>query len=67
MGTQVSESLAEYISRRRYDELSTEEVTVAKQCLLDYFGVTMAGRDEPLGRIIREQVDVEGGHPQASL
>ncbi len=65
--TNVTERLAEYVSSRQYDELSGEEITVAKQCLLDYLGVTMAGRDEPLVRIIREQALEEGGEPLASL
>jgi len=65
--TGVTERLAEYVSRRNYDDFSAEEITVAKQCLLDYFGVTMAGRDEPLVRIIRKRLLAEGGNPQSSL
>lgn len=65
--TGVTERLAEYVSRRNYDDFSAEEITVAKQCLLDYFGVTMAGRDEPLVRIIRKRLLAEGGNRQSSL
>lgn len=67
MNAKVSERLAAYISNRSYDELTDEEVTVASQCLLDYLGVAMAGRDEPLVRILRQQAMEEGGNPRASL
>lgn len=63
----VTEQLADYVSRRRFDDLTDGEVTVAKQCLLDYLGVTMAGSQEPLVRILRRQQLSEGGHAQASL
>lgn len=63
----VTAQLAEYIAARRYDALTAAEVTVAKQCLMDYLGVAMAGRNQPLVTIIRKQLLSEGGHPQASL
>ena len=63
----VTEQLAGYISGRRYDALSAGEIAVAKHCLLDYIGVTMAGSDEPLVRIIKTRALEEGGHPRASL
>ena len=65
--TGVTEQLADYISGRRFDALTGSEITVAKQCLLDYLGVTMAGSQEPLVRILRGQQLAEGGHAQASL
>jgi 2-methylcitrate dehydratase PrpD len=64
---QVTEALSNYVSNRRFDDLSPEEMTVAKHCLLDYLGVTLAGRDEPLVRILREEAHDEGGNQQASL
>ena len=63
----VTAQLADYIANRRYEDLSTEETTVARQCLLDYLGVTMAGRDEPLVTILRGQQLTEGGNAQSSL
>ncbi|HEX7034838.1 MAG TPA: MmgE/PrpD family protein [Pseudomonadales bacterium] len=59
--------LAERIARTRFDALSGEACTVASQALLDFIGVALAGADEPLVRLLREQVDEEGGRPQAGL
>lgn len=64
---ETSRLLAQTISERKFSHLSAEEIAVAKHCLLDYLGVTIAARDEPLVRILKEQVLAEGGHPQASL
>ena len=59
--------LAERITRTEFDRLSPESVTVASQALLDFVGVTLAGIDEPLSRILRERAEDEGGHPQAGI
>lgn len=63
----VTDALAGYISKRKFEDLSEEEVRVAKHCLLDYLGVAIAGKDEPLVCILKEQILEEGGLPQASL
>jgi 2-methylcitrate dehydratase PrpD len=31
-------------------------LTVAKQCILDWFGVTLAGQDEPVARLLRDEI-----------
>ena len=41
--------------------------TVAKQCLLDFIGVALAGAREPLAEILNADADDLGGHPQAAL
>src|SRR5690606_28450627 len=51
----------------RFDELPEDVLTRAKQCLLDWLGVTIAGHDEPLVRILRDEVAGQGGHEQATL
>ncbi len=63
----VTETLSEYVASRTYDEFSDAEVFVAKHCLLDFVGVTLAGHDEPLVEILRDQALEEGGNPQSSL
>ena len=40
---------------------------VARQCLLDWLGVTLAGSREPLTAILRDEALAEGGHPRATL
>jgi 2-methylcitrate dehydratase PrpD len=60
-------ALAERIAGTQYADIPAPARTVAKQALLDFIGVTMAGIDEPLARMLRDQVNEEGGHPQAQL
>ncbi len=59
--------IAERVVNTRFEDLSTEAVTVTKQCLMDFVGVALAGMDEPLARILLEEVEEQGGHPQASM
>ena len=51
----VTESLARRASALRFEDLSPAALTVAKQCLLDWLGVSIAGSDEPLVRILLEE------------
>lgn len=50
-----------------YDDLPPGTAFVAKQCILDWFGVTLAGSSEPLAVMLREQVLADGGNEQATL
>lgn len=63
----TTRKLAEFVSQRQFETLSPETITVSKHCLLDFLGVTIAARDEPLVRIVKDQAEEEGGHPQASI
>lgn len=40
---------------------------LAKQCVLDWFGVALAGAQEPVTRILRAQAAEDGGRPVASV
>src|SRR5690606_24285911 len=40
---------------------------VARQCLLDWFGCAVAGRNESLARILLAQAIEDGGNPVASV
>ncbi|MEZ5559915.1 MAG: MmgE/PrpD family protein [Pseudomonadales bacterium] len=64
---QPTRALAERIAAARYGQLPDTARTVGRQALLDYLGVTIAGAEEPLSRILREQALEEGGNPQAQL
>jgi 2-methylcitrate dehydratase PrpD len=59
--------LAARAATQRFDALPAATITVAKQCLLDFVGVAIAARDEPLVRMLRDDVAEGGGRPQASL
>ena len=63
----TTQRLAEYVSQRQFETLSPETIAVSKHCLLDFLGVTIAACDEPLVRIVKDQVEEEGGHAHATL
>jgi 2-methylcitrate dehydratase PrpD len=48
----VTRRLAELVSAMNLDAMPAEALTVAKQCLMDWIGVCLAARDEPLVRIL---------------
>jgi 2-methylcitrate dehydratase PrpD len=60
----VTSALAERVAAMRLVDLPPAALTVAKQCLLDWIGVALAGRDEPLVRILLGELapdDAPGG------
>jgi 2-methylcitrate dehydratase PrpD len=48
----VTAALASHVSSMRLEALPPAALTVAKQCLLDWLGVALAGRSEPLVEIL---------------
>jgi len=63
----VTERLAEHALSLRYDALPADARQLARQCLLDWFAVTLAGASEPLTGILAEAAAEEGGHPDCTL
>ena len=63
----VTAVLAEKAANLRYDDLSVEARTVVGHCFMDFFGVTLAARDEPLAKILADQIAEDGGAPQATV
>lgn len=63
----ITRPLAEFASTLRYEDIPADALAVARHCLLDVIGVTLAGMDEPLVTMLREQVAEDGGNPQATL
>jgi 2-methylcitrate dehydratase PrpD len=51
----LTQSLTERLSTMTLQAMPREALTVAKQCLLDWLGVAIAGRDEPLVRILVDE------------
>jgi 2-methylcitrate dehydratase PrpD len=64
---QATMALAERVSSADFDEMPPEAKEVAKQALMDFIGVTLAGSSEPLTRILREEAGEQGGHAQSSI
>lgn len=63
----VTSDLAKFLINRRFEDLDDSVLEVSKHCLLDYLGVAIAAREEPLVRILLEQQLEEGGNPQATV
>lgn len=63
----VTEALAEFASNLTFDQIPEKARTVARHCLMDMVGVTLAGKSEPLSEMLLAQIEDEGGNPHASL
>lgn len=51
----VTDTLAGRAAALRFEDLTPAALTVAKQCLLDWLGVSIAGSDDPLVRILLQE------------
>ncbi|HBA34070.1 MAG TPA: MmgE/PrpD family protein [Gammaproteobacteria bacterium] len=60
-------NIAENATRYQYQMLPEDVVFIAKTCILDWVGVTLAGADEPLTKILLENEREQGGRPQATV
>ncbi len=63
----VTALLSEFCRGIRYENLPAEAIESARQCLLDWLGVTLAGSSEPLTTMLRADALVDGGNAQATL
>ena len=52
----TTQRLARHILSYREARLSTSAWIVARHCVLDWFAVTLAAREEPLVRLLREEI-----------
>lgn len=66
-GTQVTAALAAKAAGLQLDDIDDDARAVARQCLLDWFAVTIAGADEPCVELLTAEAADQGGHPQATL
>jgi 2-methylcitrate dehydratase PrpD len=63
----LTRSLAGRASNLGYDDLPGPVREVARQCVLDYLGVAIAGAEDPLVRILLDEMTEAGGSAQASV
>ena len=63
----LTRSLAGRASNLGYDDLPGPVREVARQCVLDYLGVAIAGAEDPLVRILLDEMAEAGGSAQASV
>jgi 2-methylcitrate dehydratase PrpD len=65
--TNLTRTLAEQASAVTYDALPGPVRALARQCVLDYYGVALAGADDPLVDILLAELEEAGGAAQASV
>ena len=63
----ITRQLAAYSSGLKFQNLPSEIVLVAKQCVLDGLGVMLAGSREPLAKKVISFVRGEGGNPKSTV
>ncbi len=63
----VTHELARFAAGIRYEALAPRVRFMARQCLLDWLGVTLAGAGEPLAVMLKAEAAEEGGAPRATL
>ncbi|MDX1432059.1 MAG: MmgE/PrpD family protein [Gammaproteobacteria bacterium] len=63
----LTHRLSEYTSSLRYETLPEDVRAIARHCILDWFGVTLAGSREDTARIVLAEALEQGGAAQATL
>ncbi len=66
-GSNLTRALAERAGAVSYDALPVEVPELARQCVLDYLGVGLAGADDELAHILLDELAEAGGAPQAAV
>lgn len=66
-GAQTTAPLADFAARLNHNDTPPEAREVARQCLLDMLGVTIAGAKEPLVEMLSAEAEEAGGAPQSSI
>ena len=59
--------LAAFASGLNHNDMPADAREVARQCLLDVLGVTIAGASEPLVEMLAAEAEEAGGAPQATV
>jgi 2-methylcitrate dehydratase PrpD len=63
----LTQTLAARATALKFDDLQSDIRTLAIQCVLDWIAVAVAGSQEPLVQILRDELSEQGGHPQATV
>src|SRR3954447_26463024 len=67
VATKLTRTLAAQASTVTYDALPEPVRELARHCVLDYYGVALAGADDPLATILVDELAEAGGAAQASI
>lgn len=65
--TEITKPLAAFASKLTLDQIPDDVVYIAKQCILDWLGVTLAGAQDELTQILLDYVKAEGCGDHATL
>jgi len=63
----ISQQIATFAINTRRALIPESARNIARLSLIDWIAVAIAGRDEPVSRIVRQMLIDEGGSPQASI
>ena len=63
----ITRKLAEHSVGMRFDALPQDVISIARCCVIDWLGVTLAGSREELSAILQAEAREEGGSEQASV
>jgi 2-methylcitrate dehydratase PrpD len=63
----LTRTLAEQAAAVSFEALPEAVRALARQCVLDYYGVALAGADDPLVAILLDEVSEAGGAAQAGV
>ncbi|HMD63996.1 MAG TPA: MmgE/PrpD family protein [Stellaceae bacterium] len=66
-GANLTQLLARKSTTLDYEAVPPEARELARQCILDYFGVTLAGAGDELVRLLLDELTEAGGAPHASI
>ena len=66
-GTNLTQILARKSAALEYEDLPRDAHELARQCILDYFGVALAGAADELVGLVLDELAEAGGAPQASV
>ncbi len=66
-GTNLTQVLARKSAALEYEDLPRDAHELARQCILDYFGVALAGAGDELVEVLLDELIEAGGAPQASI
>ncbi|HTW54273.1 MAG TPA: MmgE/PrpD family protein [Stellaceae bacterium] len=66
-GANLTRTLADRAVAITYEALPDEVCELARQCILDYLGVGLAGADDELARILLDELTEAGGKAQAGV
>ncbi len=64
---EITRTLAEFVHATRFTDMPDPVIQKAKECFLDWLGVTLAGTTDPVAPVITRYCQSFGGRPEASV